>query len=303
MANLTEAPTQSSFGSDVCPSGIGNLLGARPGPHAFNYEGPQFGECTALVATYNTTHAALAQLLPPPLEPLYDLPATVSLLAELTREYRGRDGRVIPYTKVIFHCLAGYKGHRGRAHLVEYVDGPNGDMTIPGEALIAAGIYVGMLKKLGQIRFQPLDDGYEVTCDRRGARLLTMRIRRREEMPPEQRKLLASTVFLYQPELALEGEFGVREIPTPSIDGYIDRSVWMFPVYRPDPSPTVKTKTEAGVKRVWAADASIELGYLELDPLDLMPIVGMGPAAIVSYDLAKDGMSSPFLIERLSTEV
>ena len=266
----------AAFGTDLAPGGLSNLIGVRPGK-CFSYEGPAMPGMTYMILCFTTTHEAIKQVvLPWPLEPAPDLPPTCIVSFGVNPNNRGIDGRTVGYSMVMFSAIAQYKGTRGIAGF-EYIDGINGDKTVPGDLLTAWGIYFGMLKKLADIRVIPDGDELVVTCDRRGVRLVTLRFRFKEEIPAEQSPLLG----------AIDKALTVREIPSVDFKGYVDRSVCVV-----DTGVQVPNK-------IWAAEGSIELGHLELDPLDALKVVKLGPAFIYTIDVPKETFSEMYVLEKL----
>jgi len=115
-----------------------------------------------------------------------------------------------------------------------------------------------MLKKMADIRFIPTSvDECEITVTRRGVRLITMRMKIGQEMAPQ---------GIIDMNTAGIQTLTVREVPDVNYAGFVDRAVCC--------SPTDRSNR---VLRAWSAsDASIEFGYLELDPLDEIKVLQVG---------------------------
>jgi hypothetical protein len=275
---MTSTLTQPRFGSDLAPNGVSGILGIRPGPEAWPYDAPLMQDCSSVIVPFESTYDGIAQWLPPPLEPIEDLPPTVTLLWMTTLRHNGRDGRVFNYTVLAFHTFARYKDVRARALLVEYIDAADGDITVAGEKLVAGGLYLGMPKKIGRIRQQVIGDQTEVSCDRHGQRLITLRFRRGDELqePP------------FREDSLVDGNsLAVREIPAPDYRSYSERSV-------------IQLKWDSqSPKRAWTAEATLELGHLELDPLDLLGPKGYGTAHMKIHDIPQERFTNCTVLERL----
>lgn len=274
MANSKEVV----YGTDFCPAGTLNWFGVRPGS-AFQYEGPIMPGMTWMTVTFTTTYEALEQVIvPPPLKVCRDFPPTCSVSSFTNPNDVGLDGRLAPYSGFIFLTPVEWKGTRGLGGW-EYVGSINAeDHTLMADLLIAYGQLFGMLKKLADIRYRPIGDEIVVTVDRRGVRLATLRIRQKEELPIEQGPFAA---------WGFDKMLTVREIPTVDFKGYVDRSVCVAPT------------SGVGVKKVWAAEGSIEFGHDELDQLDILPVVEAGPAFIHVNDFPKEAFSEMYVLEQL----
>jgi hypothetical protein len=232
----------AEFGSDSAPSGLDNLLGARPGtPAMFGYDGPMHTDFTALTISFETTHDALQKaFIPPPLEVDRDVPPVCNLIAFTAPTMRGRDGRLSPYTGVLFQAPSQWKGRKGNSGY-EFIDGaaPAHDKTYAEQVLYAGAIW-GMLKKFADIRFYvngveslgdmsnvKAGDDLLVTLDRRGRRLIDARARVTDEIA-EPGKLAMTKQHrggdqgaAPEPRISLD----VREFPTVDYKGYSERNI------------------------------------------------------------------------------
>lgn len=260
-------------------NGVARFLGVRPGD-AFAYDGPIQQDVTSYTLTYATTREAIAQYLPPPLEPDLDAPPVVAVTAFHVPCWRNYDGRGFGYTGVRLEALARFGEHRGRVVLVEYVDGLGGDKTPIADRLIGWGLFTGVPRKLGDIDFLPSGEGMLVTLARRGTRLLTMGITRSEGVE-------AAEALPFGPGTGLT-TLAVRDVPANNMKGYLDHSVVRF-----------GAGLSHAPRRAWRADGWVELGGLELDPLELLEVVEVTGGAVTLGDVPQEMWSGAELVERL----
>lgn len=248
--------------TDAFTGGILNLTGVRPGA-AFRYDGLSFPDMTVYMVTFRSSYEAIEKLiLPPPLKVDRSKPPEVHAWYFTSRNTLPMDGRVTPYHGFQFRGYTEFEGVKGFAGW-EYIDALDGDKTHV-DIMGPWGVYFGMLKKFGDIRFVPTSvDAFEVTVSRRGQRLITLRMRIGAELDAA--------------GVAAMNEGGsetltVREIPDVNYAGFVDRTVCC--------SPTDRSNQ---VLRAWQAeDASIEFGSLEQDPLaELAP---EGPVRAVAFN-------------------
>jgi hypothetical protein len=261
--------------------GVLNMTGVRPG-NAFKYEGPTMPGMTYFTLTFTSTHDAIEKLIvPPPLKIDRDLPPEVRAMYFINRNNRAFDGRVTPYHA--FQFMAHVKrGSRRASAGWEYVDGIHNDKT-EMDIMGPWGVYFGVLKKMADIRFLPAGiDSFEITVTRRGARMVTMRLRLREELSKDQLSLVNEGIG------KSGGTMTVREIPDCTYTRFVDRAIcW---------TPTNGTK----IDRAWAAgDGSIEFGHLELDPLDEMPVLEVKNAFCYELSTGKPVLNELVVIEEL----
>lgn len=283
------AGTRVAYGTDLNPSGVMNIFGARPGtPSMHGYEGFARENMTSVILSFETSHDALQQVIvPQPLEVDRDAPPILTVQAFTSPLFRGRDGRHLPYTGYAFFAPTRYKDLRAVSGW-EFMDGAGHDKTI-ADMMSAAGLVTGMLKKLGDIRFwvngrenlgdlstvQPGDE-VRVTVDRRGIRISGMRVRVGEEI-----KDLEEAVGVYS-------VLGVREFPTVDYKGYVDRAITAFA--EPNKLP----------RKAFAAEPlSIEFGESEHESLDLLPIGRLVHAGIKIQDGTKESMSEARVVDQL----
>lgn len=240
--------------------GILNLTGVRPG-QAFSYDGLSFPSMNIYMLSFRSTYDAIEKLiLPPPLKADRDLPPDIQIWYFSSHDTLPMDGRPLDYHGVQFRARTSYDGVKGAAGW-EYIDALDGDKT-KVDIMGPWGVYFGMLKKLADIRVTPRSiDEVEITVDRRGVRLITMRMRIGAE--------LAEDAVARMNEEGGYDTLTVREVPDVTYTGFVDRSVCLSP-----------TKGSNAIVRAWEAhDASINFGHLELDPLDEIA-VNSSPQAI-----------------------
>ena len=231
------------------------MLGVRPG-EGFQYECPAIIDTIWYSLTLMTTHDAIEKLiLPPPLKVDRDMPPEVRVMYFVNRNTRAFDGELTPYHAVMFMANTSHQGRKGSAGW-EYVDALYGDKT-DMDIMGPWSVYFGMLKKMANITFLPLTaNEFEVTVNRRGVRLITMKMRVGEELSRD--KVTAINAA------NVNGTFTVREIPDATFSGFVDRAICWTPTH------------ENKVQRAWNMDRGvIEFGNLSLDPLDQMPVLGV----------------------------
>lgn len=295
----------AELGSDLAPTGLDNLLGARPGtPAMFGYDGPMHSDFTALTVSFETTHDALQNVfIPPPIEVDRDVPAIGNLIAFTAPKMRGRDGRLAPYTGVLFQASSQWNGHKGRSGY-EFIDGaaPAHDKSY-AEQVLYAGVIWGMLKKFADIHFyingvESLGDlsnvraGDEVmvSLDRRGRRLIDLRLRVKDELP-EPGKLAMTNQHGEGERAAPEARISldVREIPTVDYKGYAERSI-----------TTNLTTVNTAVRKAWLAEPmSLEFRESELDALDQLNPVRLLGAAVTITEVPKETITGRSVLEQL----
>lgn len=238
--------------------GILNLTGCRPG-EAFQHDGLAFPDMAIFMVHFTSTYEAIEKLiLPPPLKADRDFPPEVQMWYFTSRSTRPMDGRVTPYQGFQFRARTEFNGVKGAAGW-EYIDGLYGDKT-ECDIMGPWGVYFGMLKKMGDIRFIPLGvDEFEMSVTRRGVRLITMRMRIGAEKTAEEVAAMNSGGY---------ETLTVREVPDVNYTGFVDRAVCC--------TPTHETNQ---ILRAWnASDASVEFGHLELDPLDELTVLSVNSA-------------------------
>ena len=295
----------AELGSDLAPTGLDNLLGARPGtPAMFGYDGPMHSDFTALTVTFETTHDALQNVfIPSPIEVDRDVPAVGNLIAFTAPKMRGRDGRLSPYTGVLFQAPSQWNGRKGRSGY-EFIDGaaPAHDKSY-AEQVLYAGVIWGMLKKFADIHFYvngveslgdlsdvQAGDEIMVSLDRRGRRLIDLRVAVKDEIP-EPEKLAMTNQHREGEQEAPEPRISldVREIPTVDYTGYSERSIM-----------TNLTTVNATARRAWLAEpVSLEFRESELDALDQLNPVRLLGAAVTITDVPKETITGRSVLGEL----
>lgn len=293
------------FGSEAAPSGLNNLLGARPGtPPMFGYDGPMHRDFTALTISFESTHDALQRVfVAPPLQVDRDVAPVANIIAFTAPQMRGRDGRLSPYTGVLFQAPCVWKGRKGNAGY-EFIDGaaPAHDKSY-AEQVIYAGVIWGMLKKFADIRFYvngveslgdmsnvSSGDSIQVTLDRRGRRLIDLRAQVKDEIAEPEKLAMTNrqgddSDGAPLPRVSMD----VREIPTVDYSGYSERSIM-----------TNLGHVTASARKAWIADPlSLEFSESELDALDLLNPVRLLGAAVTITEVPKTTVTGRGILEQL----
>lgn len=300
--------SRSDYGSDLVPAGVTNLLGARPGTAAMHgYDGLMHEDMTQLFFVFETTHEALQKLIvPPPLEVDRDKPALCTVMAFTSPHFRGRDGRKDPYTGFTFFAHTKFQEFTGPSGW-EFVDGPAPlhDKTC-AEKLVLTGQIFGMLKKIADIRFyrnglevvgdlSTLEEGddVEVTVDRKGRRIASLRVRIGAELPRGSTDS-ATADAPFAGTVAPGRILAVREFPTVDYKGYVDRSVVATFDLSGRPAP----------KHLWTAQpVSLEFWESESEALDLLKVSRLVGAAVAVVDSAKEGTSMMEVVANLPLDI
>ncbi len=245
-----------------------NLTGALPG-QGYRYDGPTMPSYPVYMVMFVSTYEAIERLiLQPPLKADRSQPPIVKMWYFNNLRNVAVDGQPHPYHAIQFAapCVHGeFSGQSGW----EYVDGVRGDKT-EMDIMGPWGVYFGMLKKMGDVHFLPVTpDEFEVTVDRRGTRLITMRMKLGAE-------LSAGELAAVQAAAAWPDQMTVRAIPAPDYNSYSEHSICSTP-----------TSRGCSIDRAWnASDASISFGHLDMDPLDELPVLEIvgAFAAMVTTD-------------------
>ena len=263
--------------------GILNMTGARPGD-GFQYEGATMIDQIWYSLTLTTTYEAIEKLiLPPPLKVDRSLPPEVRVMYFVNRNCRAFDGQLTPYQAVMFMANTEHRGRKGAAGW-EYVDALYGDKT-DMDIMGPWSVYFGMLKKMANINFLPITaNEFEITVDRRGTRLITMRLRVGEELSVEALAAINAA--------NVNDTYTVREIPNPTFSGFADRAICR--------TPTSETK----LQRAWNADRGfIEFGGLPLDPLNEMPVLGVAGEICFQNSTGQRIFTAMEVVEELPREL
>jgi hypothetical protein len=262
--------------------GILNLTGARPG-HAFEYEGLTMPGMVYYAMTFTSTHDAIEKLIvPPPLKVDRSLPPEVRVMYFINRHNLAFDGKTTPYHAVMFAARVEHNGRKASAGW-EYVDGIYNDKT-DVDIMGPWGVYFGMLKKMADIRFLPIaPNTFEITVDRRGIRIVTIRMCLGAELPPTSVAQINNNIS------SAGGQLTVREIPNTTYTGFVDRSIcW------------TDTDSNSSITRAWAANqGAIELGHLDEDPWDELPVFGVKDELCYQIDVGKPVLAEMVVVERL----
>jgi hypothetical protein len=258
--------------------GVLNLTGVRPA-EALAYDGPTFPRQVVYLQTITSSYDAIERLIvPPPLKVDRSMPPEMQVLYFTNVGSRAYDGRLAPYQACMFMAHARHGDAVGQAGW-EYVDAIRGDKT-EMDGLLPWGVYFGMLKKLADIRFYPVGvNEFEMTVTRHGVRLVTSRFRLGSELPAEDVEAMnaagADTLL-------------VREFPNETYTGFTERSVCLA---------ASSTNT---VTRAWSGEGvSVEFGHLELDPLDELPVLGIGSAVAFESRVEKELFTGVKVLDRL----
>ncbi|MCS5721828.1 acetoacetate decarboxylase family protein [Herbiconiux sp. CPCC 203407] len=252
---------------------------------------------TRVQFTFETTHDALQKLIvPPPLQVDRDRPAFCTIMAFTSPNFRGRDGRLAPYTGFAFFAGIDYKGTPAQAGW-EFVDGaaPAHDKTIP-EMLIFSGQVYGMLKKFGDIRFyrnglevagdlSTVEEGDDllITVDRKNRRIASLGVKVGAAIGGASTQTAATVGAV--PVLA------VREIPTVDYKGYVDRSIVS--------SDVNANSFQVPTKEFSAEPLQLEFWPSESESLDQLEVGEFIAARVIVADSPHETISSMFVLEQL----
>lgn len=299
---MTTTEKRVALGTDLAPAGVTNLLGARPGTAAMHgFDGPGHINQTRLFFALETTHDALQQVIvPPPLEVDRDAAPVLTIMPFTSPQFRGRDGRVTPYTGFAFFAPVKHGGVRGQAGW-EFIDGADHDKT-QADMLPFTGQVYGMLKKFADIGFFvngeevsdlsliEAGDDIEITVDRKRQRLVTLKLRVTGSSD-QQLSAGAGDMVRGGGETVV---FGVREIPTVDYKGYVDRSIV---------ASSAGDEPLASSKTFNAEPVSVEFGISELEALDLLEVRKVLAAGGVTSDVPKSVISDMYVVEQLPLDV
>lgn len=246
--------------------GVMGLYGWKPG-EPMDADQPMYENARTLVYTYRTEPDAIAAVLPEPLEP-GPTPTVIVCLNDVPL-WRALDGGHHEYTEAIVMVECAFRDEVGLTLGFIYVGGRGGDVTNGADIALALGREVlGNAKKMANINIHPNADEWVGTVDRMGTRLLSFSGRF-----DEQEIDVADT-----PMGSLGRLFCVREIPSALMDGYDVRQVLAYePMFITRPT------------KLWRGTGSVELGHLDGDPIDLLPVAEPGPAFNSVWSLSEVG--------------
>lgn len=236
---------EHAFGTDKNPSGMTSVYGRRPGFRE-RYEGNAAEHLRMSIVTFMTTPKAMAQVLPPPLQPAAGLPAMVAVSLLDNTTFRGWDGKNHPYQEIGLWLPCQYKDIVGRTLFQAYLDGPGATYaTIGGREVF------GVPKLISTCQVVYDRDEVRATALHEGVLRISMHGRFTKEIPPEQSPMaLTNTIF-------------VKEIPNVYFTGYDVRKVIM------------QDWTELGKPTsMMMGEGEVQLG----PPFDVLTIVAPGPA-------------------------
>ncbi|WP_067970265.1 acetoacetate decarboxylase family protein [Aminobacter aminovorans] len=261
--------------------GVMNMTGVRPGD-AFKYEGPTMPNKADYWVTFTSTYEAIEKyILPPPLKADRSVPPEVRLICFVSPENKAFSGKVTPYQGFMFLAQTEHNGVKGRAGW-EYVDAVYGDKS-EVDIMGPWGVYFGMMKKLGDIRFTPLGGNrFQMSVDRRGVRMITLKMSIGAEM--EAAKIDAINAGISGSGATIT----VREIPNVDYTGFTERSIC---VARAD-----KNCVLSG----WnVSDCSVEFGHTPEDPLDQIPVLEVTGAGATVNAGSKELFTEMYVLDSL----
>lgn len=239
--------------------GMMGLYGWKPGSPG-HPEMPVYEGCRNLIYTYHTTSDAVASVIPEPLRPgpepfvmvvVMDIP----LWRALDAAHYGSDGS-FQYREAMVLVQCEYRGEVGITLASIYIGARNGDFSNGPDVALALGReFLGNPKKFAHINIDLNGDEWVATVDRQRTRLLEFHGRFDEEIAPTDWMRSIGRFFC------------VREFLAPDFTKYDVRQVLAW-------RPTLFSHPE----RLWRGNGSIELGHLDQDPLDALPMVKPGQA-------------------------
>jgi len=249
-----------SFGSDKNPAGMFNIFGRRPGALKAEPDFQGFSNNYMNIFTYTSTHEAIAQAIPAPLEPITEFPPVVSVV-HLQQIDHGTmhafDDRPTPYRELGFWVPVKYKDNYGTNIPFLYLDGPGVDIAVIGGREV-----LGHPKCIADIHTVRDGDSFNSTVVRGGRLIVQMEMTVKEETPVE------GSLFA-----DMGACLNVKEIPSCDFQGYDVRKI-------------IEHQMGVGstTHKVWNAEGSITLGGTPNDPVSMLEIVEMGPCFQVWSD-------------------
>ena len=268
---------ENRVGAETSTRGVASILGVAPGPAAWQYDGNMMDGATFVAVTLDTTHGAIRDLLPYPLEPDLDRRPEVSVGWATLPTSRLVDGRLFAYTMFNVVVPSRFEDVRGKTMLYEYVDSLDGDKTDGLEKLVAMGYFLGMPKKLGNISVVTHGNETTVRCERQGTTLISFRFSVGEE--------ISETVE----DLPAIDNLQVRELPTADYQACVEHSVVLYP-----------DEYYSAPERVWRADVQVELRGLELDPLNVLRASGARDGIVMIRDVPKENFANGRVIRHVA---
>jgi len=247
---------KDKFGSDKNPSGLMKNYGCRPGfeePYGKN----SYDDMTLTAVTFTTTHKTLKQILPAPLEPVLDIPATVAVVLLHAPVFRARDGENRPYWELGLWVPAKFGKVVGMHTFHLYIDGPGGFAACHDGREV-----FGIPKEAANIEFVWNGDRMNASAVQLGVQRIAISTDCPEELGDGVSPLAAMTTVLT-----------VKEIPNCTFTGYDVRKVIACDWEHLGQAKCVKV----GV-------GSVTLGA----PFDMIEIVEMGPAYHIVVDCPPD---------------
>lgn len=245
--------------------GITNAYGWRPGEQPKRPRSNACEDARFMMCAYTSTHEAVGRVLPAPLEPGPD-----ALVAVTVADYPfawTMDGVNRPYIEVIFFVQCMYQREVGVTIPFIYIGSRTGDLTDGCETPIYLGRELfGFPKKLANISINR--DGQEWVATMRRRRVDLLKFRANFDAPVERDAL---------PTAALGRIFLVKEIGAADLRSYDVRKVL-----------ALSSDWLREPKSALRGSATVELGHLDEDPLDVLEVVRPGFALEMVSDTRGD---------------
>jgi acetoacetate decarboxylase len=272
---------KTEFNTDMSPSGMLWLYGRRPGAPE-PYSGLFYQNMTLSLLTIVSTPESIRKVLPPPLEPIPDMPPVLFAFTGNARFHRGWNGRGHSYIEMGFWVPCQYKAVKGITFVFTYLGNASGDLTEGGElGAISGRELMGYMKRIGNVKLGGSDYVVNGSVDVRGTRIMDLHMEFDEEVSFDQLGVDMSV---------LQNMIFVKEIPNCTFSGYDVRKV-------------ICQKLGGflgGANFVRKGTGSVKLGYLDTDPLNLIQVLNTGPAFQIGFDIPlSEGFSTAYEIEDL----
>lgn len=266
------------FNTDEFPSGMLSTYGRRPGTE-YPWKGHMFADNTVYQLTYTTTPEAIKKVLPPPLEPIPDMPPVITVFIGHCKHGRFFDGKYANYVEVGFFVPCQYKDYKGVHPMWIMMDTMSGDKTEGAElAVVTFRETSGWMKFIGNNKLGGTGDQIHFTCDVKGVRLITLDIETPEEITAADMNKSYGGYRLF-----------VKEIPNCNFTGYDVRKI----IGRTGKSSNTMTNLKKGTGK-------ISFGNLETHPMHILECVEPGPAYQLTFQTGyEDTMNGYFEIEDL----